>query len=989
MERVVPWPSAGGPGYVNLHWKIVDPKDKGKAFWGGRPQQTVDNLLGLVAWCMGRPSQIKDLYFCLSLQSEIGKYSRGQATVKRMAKNAIALKAIWLDVDVKEPPKGYASIDEALGEIARFVDAANLPPPTALVASGGGVHVYWISDRPLNPDEWMAYASGLKSEAVKFGLRCDAGVTTDSARILRVPGTANWKTDPPKPVRLLGIRPDDYDFSVVLADLATKVTAVVARPEVSTIDLSKFPKKAIPVGGVESLSEGLDRKELPPLPIAPIFKGCPFYADALLQGGKVHSQGEWNLAVLGTTFMENGEKIAHAIGNQHPGYTPDSTKAMYDRKMRERTTNGLGWPSCKAIQSEGCKLCATCPHFGKIKSPLHLALEAAKPIAPVVPAATVKEVEDLCLPPGFTIDPKTGFICEVEEKVLKDGSTIETLYQLFMCKLTKPSAQKNPDALKFTTTLDMDNTRDISISTLKIATTGACIAALIEAGVKPYLKNEVRIRNFLMSWISELHKRKEAMQARPFGWWDSNGALHGFVYGGVLVNDKGDKTDVGYSTEEMRRLYHPTGSIDKWFTGLKMITNQHRPELEVITASSFASPLMVPAGEYSGIISAFGQTSGFKSSALKVGLAVWGHPKLAKDANASTANSVANKMGVLRHLPIFWDEIRTAKALDHAYDMIQVTEGVEKSRLTSDIKQREKGDWQNMLTFCTNNNIIAHIASKEKANANEAGVMRVFEFDVPVPVEGSAGFIDGTDANSILQDLEYNYGQMGVKYAAMLGKDPAGIMEFTQEVIKKFKNEIGYKNGERYWLASCGTILAGAQLANLLGCDFHIDEIDAFLKKSYLKLREQVANADLVGGSVDNTMQSLTGWLRDAGDGTVWTDTCPMGRGRPPAVSIIFGPNPQQQKPIKVQWVVGDHMLLFSKQLFSDYLHKNNCSTQSVMEGLKKHFKAKDMKGQLCSGTIYRLTPERIVKIPVEEGSPLWDMMNAHTPISSVEPPTK
>ena len=118
---------------------------------------------------------------------------------------------------------------------------------------------------------------------------------------------------------------------------------------------------------------------MPPLDWEPIIKDCPFFFDALKNGGHDHSQGLWNLTILACTFLQDGDKLAHKLGNKHVGYTPGSTKAMWDRKVREKDQQGLGWPSCTAIQSEGCKLCATCKHFGKIKSPLNLALPTERP----------------------------------------------------------------------------------------------------------------------------------------------------------------------------------------------------------------------------------------------------------------------------------------------------------------------------------------------------------------------------------------------------------------------------------------------------------------------------------------------------------------------------------------------------------------------------------------------------------------------------------
>ena len=68
-----------------------------------------------------------------------------------------------------------------------------------------------MSNTTLAPSQWQRLADALKSAALKHGLRCDAGCTVDAARILRVPGTRNCKTEPWRPVQLLHMGAS-YDF---------------------------------------------------------------------------------------------------------------------------------------------------------------------------------------------------------------------------------------------------------------------------------------------------------------------------------------------------------------------------------------------------------------------------------------------------------------------------------------------------------------------------------------------------------------------------------------------------------------------------------------------------------------------------------------------------------------------------------------------------------------------------------------------------------
>jgi hypothetical protein len=209
LTGVLPWPKDGEPGFINLHWLIPSRSNPDKSIWIGKPTRTIEEFLSLLEGVLTRPTT-RDIYYCLSRQSQTGKNSLGNVTAVRNNANALLLKAIWLDIDVKPPPRGYATLEEALGALTEFANAFGLPPPSALVGSGGGLHVYWSSDKPLTPDEWRPYAEGLKAAAISFGLRCDTQCTVNAAQVLRVPGTFNHKTTPPRPVKLLlGARDND------------------------------------------------------------------------------------------------------------------------------------------------------------------------------------------------------------------------------------------------------------------------------------------------------------------------------------------------------------------------------------------------------------------------------------------------------------------------------------------------------------------------------------------------------------------------------------------------------------------------------------------------------------------------------------------------------------------------------------------------------------------------------------------------------------
>lgn len=380
VRRVVPWPAPGESGYINLHWLGETP-----GYMPGRPytdlKTFIDSAIPL--------GTTRDVYFCTTRQSEMKVGKTGKPLAVRRAQNATHAKAVWLDADVKpdQPEKNYTSTAALVTAFEKFLVDAALPLPSALVMSGsGGMHIYWISDRPLTITEWRPYAEGLTALVVKYGFKCDVGLTTDAARVLRVPGTYNRKRDPAKPVVLKGLG-RDYDFDTALAHLAAikpagGVSATVRR---QPFDMKAFPGYRPPAAMTslnpqDSLAAGINVHDDRPLSPDEVIKNCPHFMDAMLTHGAGYGQGLWMLDVLASTFLDDGERWAHYMSKGHKTYDKDDTDAMYARKLRERQNNkGLGWPSCKAIRDAGCEKCGDCPHFGNIKSPLNLGTPASPP----------------------------------------------------------------------------------------------------------------------------------------------------------------------------------------------------------------------------------------------------------------------------------------------------------------------------------------------------------------------------------------------------------------------------------------------------------------------------------------------------------------------------------------------------------------------------------------------------------------------------------
>jgi hypothetical protein len=384
LARALPWPQDGGPpAYVNIHWTFTPRdgnvrKDKsGKAIlpWSGQAVRSLDEAIKAIEYATKAGGNTKDIYVCLSTQSaaEERTWPNGGKYYKpiRNQQNVVRLKSLFLDIDAKGTDNNsYADLVEAVKALTKFIADSGMPKPSIIVRSGGGLHVYWLL-RPLAREEWRLLANALAEATKKHGLKCDTQCTIDSARVLRVPNTLNYKTAPPLPVTLAGKITDiDYDPDRLWHALETyKVALPASHLRELVPDPLLFPPR-VALTGESELSAGIEKRDYTPVHLDDLTEGCGFIREAIATGGAKFSNPMWNLTTLVATFTDNARSDAHRMGNKHPEYDKGSTDEFFDRKLREKAQKGLGLPSCAIISGTGCTACTTCPHLGNGRSPL-------------------------------------------------------------------------------------------------------------------------------------------------------------------------------------------------------------------------------------------------------------------------------------------------------------------------------------------------------------------------------------------------------------------------------------------------------------------------------------------------------------------------------------------------------------------------------------------------------------------------------------------
>lgn len=108
------------------------------------------------------------------------------------ADGCASLHALFVDMDFKDSNEEFCR---------RRLEKFSLPP-SAIVASGGGLQVYWFLAEAIDLQTKEQYQFA-KMLLVSLASELKADIkSAEPARILRVPGTLNYKYQPPRPVAL-------------------------------------------------------------------------------------------------------------------------------------------------------------------------------------------------------------------------------------------------------------------------------------------------------------------------------------------------------------------------------------------------------------------------------------------------------------------------------------------------------------------------------------------------------------------------------------------------------------------------------------------------------------------------------------------------------------------------------------------------------------------------------------------------------------------
>jgi hypothetical protein len=301
---------------------------------------------------------------------------------------AYVFPGLWADLDFRTDDgahKGQKALwPESEADCFRIIE--QLGPdlqPSVVVHSGHGLQPYWLLDQPFvldkdDPTEYDGPYNGLKHELAEALVRrlqtalAEASRTlgyaapdnvANLARVMRLPGSYNRKVvDSPKPVRLAE-PPTSRRYTLDELDaLLPKRGAEVGKASRSW-GLSAGQADS---GGGDGQYSG-QRFSTQTADVELVAEGC-----AWMRHVRDDAVGlpypEWVAGLTILTRCEDGQGLAHEWSMPDPRYDPHTV----DDKAREAFTN-MGPRTCAWVEQETQgEYCHTCPHWGKIKSPIVL-----------------------------------------------------------------------------------------------------------------------------------------------------------------------------------------------------------------------------------------------------------------------------------------------------------------------------------------------------------------------------------------------------------------------------------------------------------------------------------------------------------------------------------------------------------------------------------------------------------------------------------------
>lgn len=770
----------------------------------------------------------------------VAKFATGKGRKKA---NVQGLQAFWLDIDCGESkatvnpttgrPDGYVDQATGLQALQAFCQRIGLPRPL-LVNSGRGIHVYWPLTREVTREEWEPVAERLRELCVLHNFHID-GKVFEIARVLRIPGTYNFKDNPPTLVEIIsGASPVSYETFKDL--LGVKAAPKEAPPKRELTELAK----ALMQNTTSSFRKIMMRGG----------EGCRQLVDAFQHRDSL-SEPRWFDALSIAKFCVDRDVAVHKMSDGHPDYNYSATEA--------KIAHIAGPHSCVEFEKSNPGGCEGCPHRGKIKSPILLGKEVLGATAQdnVVVEGEDEQTVVHSIPayPWPFFRGKNGGIY----KTMGDEEEPTLVYEhdLYVVKRMRDPVAGEVVLMKLH--LPRDGIKEFVVPNTQVTDKSELRKALAEQGVVCGGKLFDLLMDYIFRSIKELQFKRRAEQMRQqFGWTDKDSK---FIIGDREISADGIfHSPPSTTTHNIAKLLQPTGTLDKW---KEVFALYGRPGLEphaFATLTAFGSPLLKFLGQNGAIVNVIHPRSGTgKTTILHMCNSVYGDPGRLCAMWDDTLAAKLLRLGVMNNLPFTVDEMTNTTPADFstlAYSMSQ-GRGRDRAKASANELRMNLTSWQSISLCSSNASFYEKMASLK--NSPDGEMMRLIEYKIDY-----SPAIDVAEAKRMFDhQLKENFGHAGDLYVKWLVENLEEARTTVLGIQAKIDRELKLTQRERFWSAVVAANITGGLIAKNLGLiNWDMKAIYKWATDMILSLRVDIKppNSDVmsvVGDYINRHMQNI------------------------------------------------------------------------------------------------------------------------------------
>lgn len=760
----------------------------------------------------------------------------------RRGENVLAVRSFWFDIDCGE---GKDYLDQAAAITALYGFIAQTGEQTPLIiSSGNGIHCYWPMDRDLAPDEWTPVARKLKALALKLGLKIDPSRTADIASVLRPVGTHHKKQTPWKEVRALNfVNAFQHNFEL-FRDLIDGLC------EQHQVDILDHTRPAY-LSNIPSVNENLLIKPtFAPSSAHGIAAQCPQMALIRDTRGDV-TEPLWYAGIGLLRHTTEAPQIIHDWSNGHPQYDAAQT----DSKIQQHERNSTGPTSCAQFEEVNSSACMTCPHRGKIKSPIKLGTAEMQPAPTVDPASglPLQQVDEAAGPLPAEI-PEHGieapfpfrrtaeglFFDTGQERVgegddERDTSFNERFEKFYDYDMYVESifhdAHVEGEIFVVKHFLPQNGWQTCSIETQSLARIDTLYRALLRNHIKVKPNHMPRMVHYIMGYLQELEKQQRIQElSMSMGWTDDNQ----FVLGERLFAPNQPIFHAQLSLgikESFCRYFKNNGDLQEWVDKTSILNSPGMEGHAFALLLGFGAPLMRFTGYSGALVNLVGESNAGKTSMTNWLTSIYGKFSELKAQKGDTVNSMFQRLGVFNNIPFVIDEITNIDGMELSNFVYTVTQGRTKTRLKQSGTERKNNLRWNTIVVSSSNERLANKLGFAKANP-EAEQLRLFEYELcrhPVFEK---------HADETVTYISNNFGTVGERYIQYLVDHHDTITENLEHTRQRMMELSDAQPEERYWYAVIASAIFGGKIAEALGLiQFDVNRVAQYMMRVVQDMR--------------------------------------------------------------------------------------------------------------------------------------------------------